>query len=60
MHAVSLLYPGVVSGVLHAGFIILLFLSLRLLPAAPQATWLKRVSLFWLLANAVWLLIKTW
>ena len=58
MNAVIQLYPGIFSGVLHGGFIIFLFLSLRMLPDTHRAKLLKQTSGLWLLLFAIWLVMK--
>jgi uncharacterized membrane protein len=51
-------YPGIISGIIYAGFILLLGYCLRLLPDTPRAKQVKNIVLVWILLAAIWLLLK--
>lgn len=46
------------NGVTDLGFLILLTIALRMLPATPKAKLLKNVTLLWVMITCVWILVR--
>ena len=46
------------NGITILGFLILLALALRMLPATPKARLLKNVTLLWVVITCLWLVLR--
>jgi NADH:ubiquinone oxidoreductase subunit 6 (subunit J) len=49
---------GLISGIIYAGYIAMMFFAVRMLPNTPRAKTLKTVFNVWIVLTAIWMIVK--